>query len=77
LEQQQLREPCHWRGRRFLSSVGARRTAPGDSPPSYAEKALPVVTVQIEKAGVRLAAVLNAALKWDRITHHAFAALHC
>jgi hypothetical protein len=29
---------------------------------SYAETALPVVSVQLEKAGVRLAAVLNAAL---------------
>jgi S1/P1 Nuclease len=30
---------------------------------SYEDLVLPVVSVQLEKAGVRLAAVLNAALK--------------
>jgi hypothetical protein len=31
--------------------------------PGRTPKALPVIRVQLEKAGVRLAAVLNAALK--------------
>lgn len=35
---------------------------PGDLPASYAEKAMPVVSLQLEKAAVRLAAVLNDAL---------------
>jgi hypothetical protein len=36
--------------------------SPGDLPASYEQKAIYVVQVQIEKAGVRLAAVLNEAL---------------
>jgi hypothetical protein len=36
---------------------------PGTLPDDYAAKALPVVNEQLEKAGVRLAAVLNAALR--------------
>ena len=36
---------------------------PGALPSDYAMKALPVVDEQLEKAGVRLAAVLNAALR--------------
>jgi hypothetical protein len=35
---------------------------PGDLPASYEQKAIYVVQVQLEKAGVRLAAVLNEAL---------------
>ena len=36
---------------------------PGDLPASYEQKAIYVVQVQLEKAGVRLAAVLNEALQ--------------
>jgi len=36
--------------------------SPGDLPASYEQKAIYVVQVQLEKAGVRLAAVLNEAL---------------
>jgi hypothetical protein len=35
---------------------------PGPLPASYEQMALPVVNVQLEKAGVRLAALLNAML---------------
>jgi len=35
---------------------------PGELPASYEQKAIYVVQVQLEKAGVRLAAVLNEAL---------------
>jgi hypothetical protein len=37
--------------------------APGPLPASYEATALPVVNVQLEKAGVRLAALLNAEMK--------------
>jgi hypothetical protein len=51
---------------RLRATCGALSTAEWQHGPdalraSYAETALPVVRVQIEKAGVRLAAVLNAA----------------
>ena len=42
---------------------GQLRRAPGALPGSYERAALPVVNLQLEKAGVRLAAVLNTFLR--------------
>jgi hypothetical protein len=41
---------------------GAWPHDPGALPASYETEALPIVNVQLDKAGVRLAAVLNASL---------------
>ena len=39
------------------------RHEPGALPASYEDAALPVVNVQLERAGARLASVLNAAFE--------------
>ena len=49
---------------------------PGSLPENYEQRALPVVNEQLEKAGVRLAAMLNIALKNSNRPHRNFGSDH-